>query len=120
MKKIFITSFCVILIFGVYNSLLDKKIESYVDERVTASHSEIVENTLIQEKEQEVENDKNTENYDADKDELTVTNTGENVWIPSAGSKYHDNPVCSKMKNPTQVTKSQAISMGYSACKKCY
>lgn len=42
------------------------------------------------------------------------------VWIPNSGSKYHSNPNCSNMKNPTQVTIDQAINMGYQACKKCY
>lgn len=42
------------------------------------------------------------------------------VWIPQSGSKYHSNSSCSGMKNPTQVTISEAQSMGYEACKKCY
>lgn len=44
----------------------------------------------------------------------------EMVWIPESGSKYHRNSSCSGMNNPTQVSKDQAINMGYSACKKCY
>lgn len=42
------------------------------------------------------------------------------VWIPESGSKYHSNPSCSGMDNPTQVTISEAKSRGYTACKKCY
>lgn len=42
------------------------------------------------------------------------------VWIPRTGSKYHSNSNCSNMKNPTQVTISEATSMGYEPCKKCY
>lgn len=42
------------------------------------------------------------------------------VWIPNTGSKYHSNPGCSNMKNPTQVSISQAQFMGYEPCKKCY
>lgn len=42
------------------------------------------------------------------------------VWIPNSGSKYHKNSSCSNMKNPTQVTKSEAESWGYTPCKKCY
>lgn len=42
------------------------------------------------------------------------------VWIPQSGSKYHSNPSCSGMNNPTQVTISEAQSMGYEPCKKCY
>lgn len=44
------------------------------------------------------------------------------VWIPATGSKYHNKSNCGNM-NPntaTQVTKSEAESMGYDPCKKCY
>lgn len=51
--------------------------------------------------------------------EETVVNT-EYVWIPQSGKKYHDNSGCSNMKNPSQVTESEAISRGYAPCKKCY
>lgn len=46
--------------------------------------------------------------------------TGEMVWIPKSGKRYHRNSSCSNMKGPSQVTKSQAISWGYTPCKKCY
>lgn len=42
------------------------------------------------------------------------------VWIPKTGSKYHSHSSCSNMKNPSKVTKSEAESMGYGPCKKCY
>ena len=42
------------------------------------------------------------------------------VWIPQSGSKYHSDPGCSNMENPTQVTLSQAQANGYTACKRCY
>lgn len=42
------------------------------------------------------------------------------VWIPQSGSKYHSHLGCSNMKNPSQVSKSDAESMGYEPCKKCY
>lgn len=42
------------------------------------------------------------------------------VWIPKNGKKYHSNSSCSNMKNPTQVSKSTAISRGYTPCSKCY
>lgn len=42
------------------------------------------------------------------------------VWIPVSGKKYHNNPSCSNMKNPSQVTIGQAQSSGYEPCKKCY
>ncbi len=46
--------------------------------------------------------------------------SGVMVWIPNSGSKYHSNANCSGMKNPTLVSKENAISWGYGACKKCY
>ena len=42
------------------------------------------------------------------------------VWIPKSGSKYHSRSSCSNMKNPTQVSRSEAIRRGYEPCKKCY
>ena len=48
------------------------------------------------------------------------TGSVEMVWIPNSGKKYHSRSGCSNMKNPTQVTKQQAINMGYGPCKKCY
>ncbi len=42
------------------------------------------------------------------------------VWIPKSGSKYHSDPECSNMKDPSQVSLSQAESMGYTPCKKCW
>lgn len=48
------------------------------------------------------------------------TSSGEMVWIPKSGSKYHNNENCSNMKNPTQVTKEEAEDRGYEPCKKCY
>ncbi|MBQ7329729.1 MAG: MBL fold metallo-hydrolase [Oscillospiraceae bacterium] len=42
------------------------------------------------------------------------------VWIPKTGSKYHSSSSCSNMKNPSKVTKSEAINLGYEPCKKCY
>ncbi|MBR5485730.1 MAG: MBL fold metallo-hydrolase, partial [Oscillospiraceae bacterium] len=41
------------------------------------------------------------------------------VWIPKSGSKYHSYSGCSNMKNPTQITRSQAEARGYTPCKKC-
>ena len=43
------------------------------------------------------------------------------VWIPTnGGTKYHSSSTCSNMSNPQQVTLSQALAAGYTACKKCY
>lgn len=42
------------------------------------------------------------------------------VWIPQTGSKYHSSPDCSNMKDPAQVTLSQAEALGYEPCKRCF
>jgi hypothetical protein len=43
------------------------------------------------------------------------------VWIPTnGGKKYHSKSSCSKMKNPIQVTKTEAINRGFEPCGKCY
>ena len=42
------------------------------------------------------------------------------VWLPESGAKYHSKPDCSGMDNPRQVTKDEAIAMGYEPCKRCY
>lgn len=48
------------------------------------------------------------------------SSSGGMVWIPRTGSKYHSNSGCSKMKNPSQISRSEAESMGYEPCKICY
>lgn len=50
----------------------------------------------------------------------TPETNGATVWIPRTGSKYHSNPNCSNMKNPSAVTIDQALAWGYDRCKKCW
>lgn len=45
---------------------------------------------------------------------------GNMVWVPQSGSKYHSTSSCSGMKNPSQITKAEAESRGYTPCKRCY
>lgn len=54
-------------------------------------------------------------------DEVTDSNTtsGE-VWVTNSGSKYHKSPNCGGMHDATQLSKEEAESKGYEACKKCY
>ena len=42
------------------------------------------------------------------------------VWIPKSGTKYHLHSGCSNMKNPSHVTKEEAVDRGYTPCKKCW
>lgn len=42
------------------------------------------------------------------------------VWIPTeGGTKYHSNQGCSEMENPRQVSKEEAVRLGFKPCKKC-
>lgn len=56
----------------------------------------------------------------AHQEENHYDDVGDYVWIPKTGSKYHSNPSCSGMNNPSKVTKDEAIQRGYEPCKKCY
>lgn len=43
------------------------------------------------------------------------------VWIPrNGGTKYHTHAGCSNMKDPEQVTQSEAESRGFTPCKRCH
>ncbi len=43
------------------------------------------------------------------------------VWIPTkGGKKYHSNKGCSNMDGPDYVTKTEAESLGFTPCKRCY
>ena len=58
---------------------------------------------------------------EAQQEEAPVEDKNETmVWIPNSGSKYHSRANCSNMKNPREVTIDQAISMGFTPCKKCW
>lgn len=52
----------------------------------------------------------------------TAADVGTMVWIPATGEKYHSIPNCGRMNPDTarQVSKSDAESMGYDPCSKCY
>ena len=58
--------------------------------------------------------------------EVTPTPTSEPeddtvyVWVSSSGKKYHSDPDCSNMKNPSKITKEKAESTGRTPCSKCY
>lgn len=47
---------------------------------------------------------------------------GAMVWIAGSGNgtKYHSNPSCSNMKNPVEISLSEAQARGYGPCAKCY
>ncbi len=47
-------------------------------------------------------------------------NSGTMVWIPQSGSKYHSDPSCSGMNDPTQISQAEAERRGFEPCKRCY
>ncbi len=49
----------------------------------------------------------------------TETTSG-TVWVSQSGSKYHSSPSCSGMKDPSQLSLSEAQSRGYTPCKRCH
>lgn len=54
------------------------------------------------------------------KRDIASSESGE-VWVPTnGGKKYHNNPNCSQMIDPAYVTLEKAISLGFTACKRCY
>ncbi len=49
----------------------------------------------------------------------TETTSG-TVWVSQSGSKYHSKSSCSGMKDPSQISLSEAQSRGYTPCKRCH
>lgn len=92
------------------NAIFDKsaKFEKDVEVKV---HYYIILPAPVQSEQQDNSNI-NQENDDSGSQEM--------VWIPKSGKKYHSDPSCSNMKNPSQVTKEEAEDRGYEPCKKCY
>ncbi|MGI6688023.1 MAG: hypothetical protein ACOX6Y_06705 [Christensenellales bacterium] len=41
------------------------------------------------------------------------------VWVSKSGKKYHAVSTCSNMKNPSQVTRAEALRRGLEPCKRC-
>lgn len=54
--------------------------------------------------------------------QIPQINVENQVYIASSGNgkKYHNNPKCSNMKGTILLDINDAMSSGYSACKKCY
>lgn len=92
---------------------------------VDAANAENAEAEVVQEKVAEAQQNEQPEAVAEAPQvvaEAPAANSGGDalVWIPKNGKKYHSNSSCSNMKNPTQVSKSTAISRGYTPCSKCY
>ena len=53
-------------------------------------------------------------------EEISENLIEDEVWVSKSGKKYHAKSSCSGMKNPTAMSKNDAVTSGYEACKKCY
>lgn len=60
------------------------------------------------------------ENIETKPQESPLVSESGLVWIPKSGKKYHSKSSCSNMKNPSSVTKQEAVNRGYTPCKKCW
>ena len=74
---------------------------------------------------QKAAEEESQEQFEQAEQNISSDNSAQNpqeemVWIPQSGKKYHSNSSCSGMENPSQVTKSEAESRGYTPCQRCY
>ena len=61
-----------------------------------------------------------TENSDEEYEEVPE-GSEMSVWVPTnGGKKYHRTAYCSGMKDPIQISESEAIAQDYTPCKRCY
>ena len=58
-----------------------------------------------------------TVSQDAD---TNTAQTGDIVYVTKSGSKYHSKATCSSMKEPLEMTLSEAESKGYEPCGRCH
>lgn len=98
------------------------KLRTEEDERIAAEKKAEEERIAAEKK---AEEERKAAEKKAEEERLAAAareaeQSGEMVWIPRTGSKYHRSSSCSNMKNPSQVTRSEAESMGFDPCKKCY
>ena len=53
-------------------------------------------------------------------DMISARGLGETmVWCSRTGKKYHNSSTCSNMKNPFEITLSEATERGLTPCSKC-
>ena len=100
------------------------KKQSTSTQKQTTTQKETTNNITTTEKKTTTKTKKVTTTKKPTTKKVTAANngpeTGEMVWIPESGKKYHSNSSCSNMKNPSKVSVSKAKQMGYTPCKKCY
>lgn len=92
----------------------DKPNTSATTEEIVTTAEEIAEATT------EATTEEATTEESTEAETESTTEYVQMVWVPASGSKYHKSSSCSGMKNPSQVSLSDAESRGYTPCKKCY
>ena len=80
------------------------------------------ENNQPIESQQPIENQEPVQNQQPVENEEPIQEPQQTVkvWISKSGSKYHNDPDCSNMSNPSLITLEEAQSRGKEPCKKCY
>ena len=98
-------------------------VESTTEESTTEEETTTKKAETTTKKETTTRKETTTKKVTTTKKETTTkvaTNSNVSVWIPESGKKYHSKSSCSGMKNPSKVTKQEAIDLGYGPCSKCY
>lgn len=95
------------------------------DESSNVSESDIFtlsESDVISSTDSVVRNTTSTEFFTTTLATTTTTTAGnvEMVWVSHTGTKYHSNPNCSDMVNPSQIPLEAAEAKGLKPCSKCY
>lgn len=86
----------------------------------TEAEQEEPEQSELEQVEPEYDEQINLEAFAEDEAVVSEANDEVLVWICETGKCYHSKSSCSSMKNPWQVTLSEAERKGKRACKKCY
>lgn len=138
MKKVKVILIIIAIIFGIgiigsFSSNIDiedktttTEFSKYSNKKTTEKNENTVIPTSSTTNTKDYENitNKTTTTAKPTTTKTTTTNNnnlqGEYVWIPNSGIKYHRRSSCSNMKNPSKVTISEAKSLGFTPCGKCY
>ncbi len=96
-----------------------------LETNITMSHCLLIgiADLEVTDHEETSRNPDTTESVETERDiEAETTPGGERlVWIPTkGGTKYHTKADCSNMQGPRQVTLEEAVSEGFTACKRCH
>lgn len=86
---------------------------------LSTSGQKIIDETAAKAAEEQAATERKEQKQTVTAQQSSGKSNSQMVWIPRTGHKYHSNPNCSNMKNPSKVDIQTAKSMGYDPCKKC-